>query len=117
MVKRNRTSGCRKRNATKARRQVLNHRRAKGRKRLAVSAPKKSQRLSPLAARAEGLPKSARILTRRDFLKVQGVGTKVSVDNLLAHAIKNGRPMTRIGLTVSTKVGNAVVRNRIRRRL
>jgi ribonuclease P protein component len=64
-----------------------------------------------------GFPKSVRLRKRPEFLKVQDTGLKVSADCLLALALKNGTATTRLGLTVSSKVGNAVVRNRIRRRL
>lgn len=49
---------------------------------------------------------------------MQDKGAKVPAGPLLALALRNdlgGR--TRVGFTVSTKVGNAVIRNRIRRRL
>ena len=43
---------------------------------------------------------------------------KTAADGRLAlYARRNGRKENRLGLTVSTKVGCAVVRNRIRRRL
>ncbi len=49
---------------------------------------------------------------------MQDKGAKISADCLLALVLPGRDPqVTRVGLTVSTKVGNAVVRNRIRRRL
>ncbi|GMU60598.1 MAG: ribonuclease P protein component [Myxococcales bacterium] len=64
-------------------------------------------------------PKEVRLRRRSEFLKVQERGAKLSADCLLVLALPNGRAdaLTRLGLTVSTKVGNAVVRNRLRRRL
>jgi ribonuclease P protein component len=69
--------------------------------------------------RPNAFPKSLRLRTRREFLIVQDTGLKVSADCVLALVKPNGRPTedSRIGLTVSSKVGNAVVRNRVRRRL
>ncbi len=61
--------------------------------------------------------KSARVRSRRDFLKVQDQGSKFSADCLLAAFSPRTDQLTRLGLTVSSKVGNAVVRNRIRRHL
>jgi ribonuclease P protein component len=69
------------------------------------------------AARDEGFPKSLRLTRRSDFLRVQGSGIKVSTEPLLALALQNSLGKTRVGITVSKKVGNAVIRNRIRRRL
>ncbi|MFO0596426.1 MAG: ribonuclease P protein component [Myxococcaceae bacterium] len=64
-------------------------------------------------------PKELRLLHRSEFLKVQDTGFKITADCLLCLVLPNGRAdgVTRLGLTVSTKVGNAVTRNRIRRRL
>ena len=42
---------------------------------------------------------------------------QVSAACLLALALPNGTSAARLGLTVSSKVGNAVTRNRIRRQL
>src|ERR1041384_3046377 len=70
-------------------------------------------------ARGLSFPKSLRLRTRREFLEVQdgGKSVQVSAGPLLALALPNGTPAARLGLTVSTKVGNAVTRNRIRRQL
>ena len=64
-------------------------------------------------------PKEVRLRRRSEFLKVQDKGHKLAADCLLCLVLPNGRPdgLTRLGLTVSTKVGPSVVRNRIRRRL
>jgi ribonuclease P protein component len=69
--------------------------------------------------KTHGFPKDVRLRRRSEFLKVQDRGAKHSADCLLVLALPNGRAdgLTRLGLTVSTKVGNAVVRNRLRRRL
>lgn len=72
---------------------------------------------------ARSFPKSARLRTRREFLQVQeaerngGQSVQVSAACLLALALPNGLEQVRLGLTVSSKVGNAVTRNRIRRQL
>ena len=43
---------------------------------------------------------------------------KTAADSRLAlYVRRNGQKVNRLGLTVSTKVGHAVVRNRVRRRL
>ncbi len=62
-------------------------------------------------------PKEVRLRRRSEFLRVQERGQKITADCLLCLVLPNGRAdgLTRLGLTVSTKVGNAVVRNRIRR--
>lgn len=67
------------------------------------------------AVQGERFPKALRLLRRHEFLRVQEGGQKVSADCLLALVKRNGRPYTRLGLTVSSKVGNAVVRVRLRR--
>ena len=61
----------------------------------------------------EEFPKSARLRKRREFLAVQGRGTKASGEHLTALARK--APAQRLGLTVSTKVGNAVERAQVKR--
>jgi ribonuclease P protein component len=68
---------------------------------------------------AFSFPKEVRLRRRSEFLRVQDKGHKVTADCLLCLVLPNGRAdgLTRLGLTVSTKVGPSVVRNRIRRRL
>lgn len=72
-----------------------------------------------MATRPHAFGKALRLLSRREFLVVQDTGQKVPADCVLALVKPSATPGadTRVGLTVSTKVGNAVVRNRVRRRL
>lgn len=69
------------------------------------------------AVPGETFPKVLRLTRRSEFLRVQEKGQKLPVEPLLALYLPNGLPFTRVGLTVSTKVGNAVERARIRRHL
>ena len=63
-------------------------------------------------------PKRKRLRRRREFQKVQNEPKKkVASDLLLVLSSPNSSGVTRLGLTISSKVGNAVVRNRIRRHL
>lgn len=62
-------------------------------------------------------PKAARLRKRREFLAVQQGGRKFSADCVLG-LVRRGPPgPARLGVTVSSTVGNAVVRNRVKRRL
>lgn len=75
-------------------------------------------------------PAICRITKRRDFLAVAGKGNKVVASTLVLQGyfpFRDGDGVSsapfsaplpiRVGFTVTKKVGNAVVRNRIRRRL
>ncbi len=61
------------------------------------------------------LPKAARLLRRREFLQIQQRGRRVYSGEVLVIALDSGRTRPRIGITVSSKVANAVGRNRVKR--
>ena len=61
------------------------------------------------------LTRSARLRRRREFLEVQQRGRRIFSGELLVLALASGAPRPRIGITVSSKVGNAVERNRVKR--
>ncbi len=66
-----------------------------------------------------GISKDMRLRQRVDYVAVQSGGTKFHGRHVLAIARKRTDPQLagRLGLTVTKKVGNAVVRNRIKRML
>lgn len=65
----------------------------------------------------EKFPKSARLRKRPEFLKLSRIGRKQQSANFVVIRKPNDRAETRLGITVSGKVGNSVVRNRIKRQL
>jgi ribonuclease P protein component len=65
---------------------------------------------------AEGFDKSGRLRKRREFLTVQQKGRKIHLRDLLVFVYPR-LGERRVGFTVTTKVGRAVQRNRIKRLL
>lgn len=63
---------------------------------------------------ADTFPKSSRLLKRPEFLRVNN-GTKVVTALLVVRMKEGASGQARFGLVVSKKVGNAVVRNRVKR--
>lgn len=57
----------------------------------------------------------SRLRRTADFRRIQGAGRKLRSTNLLVLAVRGGGAESRAGLTVSRKVGGAVVRNRVKR--
>lgn len=76
--------------------------------------------------RPEGFSACLRVKKRREFLFVQGQGQKIHLRNFLVFVARRRGPpndggreaepmLTRIGITVTRKIGKAVTRNRIKR--
>ena len=68
-------------------------------------------------ARDFTFPRSVRVRSRADYLKIQRSGRKTGGRYLIILSMENDQPASRFGITVSRKTGNAVVRNRIKRRI
>jgi len=62
-------------------------------------------------------PKQARLRKRPEFLSLSRRGKKIYGPHFLIITKPNERGEARLGVTVSSKVGNAVVRNRVKRLL
>jgi ribonuclease P protein component len=61
------------------------------------------------------LPKAARLRRRREFLLVQQRGRRLYSGEVIVLALDSGGTRPRIGITVSSKIANAVGRNRVKR--
>ena len=59
--------------------------------------------------------KSARILKRTEFVKLSKNGQKLKNEHFIAAVGPGGSETTRLGITVTKKIGCAVIRNRIKR--
>ena len=64
------------------------------------------------------LKKEERITRRTEFLKIFKHGIRYNTENFLIIIFSdNNKPIRRLGITVSKKVGGAVKRNRVKRLL
>lgn len=68
------------------------------------------------APKNERFPKSLRLAKRSQFLRIQQHGLKVWSHPFVALVLRNSVGVTRLGITASKRVGNAVQRSRLRRR-
>ena len=80
-----------------------------------------AQKVGPVSdkGRQEGLARRDRLRARSCFLAAQRRGRRIPGRNLVVYALtrpeQERKERARIGITVSKKVGNAVVRNRVKR--
>ncbi|MDY6953492.1 MAG: ribonuclease P protein component, partial [Thermodesulfobacteriota bacterium] len=65
--------------------------------------------------RAFSLKKAERILKRDDFKRLFQCGKKIHRDHFVVYYCRNSLGILRMGVTVSKRVGRAVIRNRIKR--
>ncbi|MCH2148575.1 MAG: ribonuclease P protein component [Phycisphaerales bacterium] len=63
------------------------------------------------------LPRSRRITRSSEFRHIYGKGQRTRKGPYVVHAFPNALGHPRLGLSVSRKIGNAVTRNRVKRRL
>lgn len=61
--------------------------------------------------------RAQRLRDRRDFAAVYRRGRPYRSELLILRAVSTGRPLSRFGFTTAKTLGNAVVRNRLKRRL
>lgn len=67
--------------------------------------------------RSQRLLRSARIRRRREFQRVQSKGRRVHTRHFVVILGVSPEPAGRVGITVTKKVGHAVARNHVKRRV
>ena len=67
--------------------------------------------------RTAAYPKAARVRRRPEFLTIQRDGQRRHTPHLVVIRRTTSGPGSRLGVTVSKRIGNAVVRNRVKRLL
>jgi ribonuclease P protein component len=60
-------------------------------------------------------PKRVRLLNRKDFVNLNRLGKRYHTKHFLVIVRENGTGESRLGITVTKKIGNAVKRNRVKR--
>lgn len=76
-----------------------------------------SNESSLVMAADQAFPPAARLHTPLDFQRVYGYRRSAAGDGLVLHACPNESGDARLGVSVSRRIGGAVVRNRWKRRL
>ncbi len=64
---------------------------------------------------SESFPPEVRIVRSSEYRSLYKAGKKIHSDSFILFWRENGKGHHRLGLTVSRKVGNAVIRNRVKR--
>jgi len=70
---------------------------------------------SPVVAKPLGHPRDRRLRRRSEFSRTYEQGRKIVSRAFVLFARQNEAGITRLGVTATRKIGNAVVRNRARR--
>ena len=92
---------------------------ARARSALAPSAqgPQAPGGLTGSAASGEALARGERVRRRGDYLRAYRQGRRRGGALVVLHFVPNDNGVPRLGVTVSRKVGNSVVRHRVKRRV
>ena len=69
------------------------------------------------ATQSNSSGRPGRLKRRAEFLRAASAGKKAAIGGVVLQALARDDNQVRLGFTVTKKVGNAVVRNRTRRRL